>query len=215
MKHSLYISPIFSLGIVAPLRHVLTRGNCQLNYGQKHLKCPSEHGTPNDLIRGIGAFRDFGLTRFRPVMVAARAWQTPFQLCEPLCPAQKSRAPGLVVAFKNDVPSRSAGDRARAELRLDAAGDPGFEKNSMNPNFIRINSSGDHNDRLQEFTWTIGRHHRGGQGVFAAQWCLADHPTSGWLRSEQLVPCQQVNEAYQQVAFADKVHCSLFRIEKA
>ena len=28
------------------------------------------------------------------------------------------------------------------------------------------------------------------------------------------MPCQQVNEAYQQVAFADKVHCSLFRIEK-
>ena len=98
-------------------------------------------------------------------MVAARAWQTPFQLCEPLCPAQKSRAPGLVVAFILDVPWRSAGDRARAELRLDAAGDPGFEKNATNPNFIRINSSGDHNDRLQEFTWTIGRHHRGGQGV--------------------------------------------------
>ena len=69
MKHSLYISPIFSLGIVAPLRHVLTRGNCQLNYGQKHLKCPSEHRTPNDLKTEIGAFRDFGLTRFRPVLL--------------------------------------------------------------------------------------------------------------------------------------------------
>ena len=33
-------------------------------------------------------------------------------------------------AFKFDVPWRSAGDRARAELRLDAAGDPGFEKNA-------------------------------------------------------------------------------------
>lgn len=60
MKHALYISPIFSLGIVAPLRHVLTRGNCQLNYGQKHLKCPSEHRTPNDLIR-----RNRSLQRFR------------------------------------------------------------------------------------------------------------------------------------------------------
>ena len=49
------------------------------------------------------------------------------------------------------------------------------KKCNKNPNFIRINSSGHHNDRLQEFTWTIGRHHRGGQGVFAAQWCRPPH----------------------------------------
>ena len=132
----------------------------------KALKCPSEHRTPNDLIR-----RNRSLQRFRvdslgqfcccqgmadPVPIVRTFMSSPEVTCSWTC----------LKVFKNDVPSRSAGNRARAEMRLDAAGDPGFEKNATKiPSSSESTRSGDHNDRLQEFTWTIGRHHRGGQGV--------------------------------------------------
>lgn len=131
MKHSLYISPIFSLGIVAPLRHVLTRGNCQLNYGQKHLKCPSEHRTPNDLIRRNRSLQRFRVDSFSasdgccqgmadPVPIVRTFMSSPEVTCSWTC----------LKAFKFGCSLEICCDLgARAELRLDAAGDPGFAKN--------------------------------------------------------------------------------------